>query len=181
MTDLLARAPPGSPRRWGIPGTGFLISVTLYLLLGYRASLAELGYADRPAALAWVPSVLWWPAQFHMFQEPRPQNTLVRAAAVFPHETTEVDLPALYPALREEGPSYARARFYSDVPRIARLAGDLCRRVPGEPRSVRIWIERWPKVPGEPGTRPAAPASAELGAWACSGPGTPGVPPGNHP
>ena len=52
-------------------GRLFLALVSLYLLGGYRAALADLGYARAPTyGRSW-----FWGAQFHMFNEPRPATT----------------------------------------------------------------------------------------------------------
>jgi hypothetical protein len=133
-----------------------LAGTLLYLLAGYRYALAELGYANAPAAFG--PSNVFWAAQFHMFNEPRPTMNLVQATVTTNTGVQPVDLPALYPTLREEGPSYARSRFLKDSGRLALMGQDLCRRVGG--RSVHLWLEQHPKLGGSVQT-------VELGTWNC--------------
>lgn len=149
------RNPPGWAQGAAV---AFLAATALYLLGGYRMSLAELGYAPAPAVGAVQP--WFWAAQFHMFNEPRPTVAKVGAEMEAGGRSAPVDLEALYPTLREEGPGYARRRFTSDPQRVARLAADLCRHGGGE--SVHLWVDRVPKLAGAP------PVREELGRFACA-------------
>jgi hypothetical protein len=136
----------------------FLVATALYLLGGYRMSLAELGYEPAPALVSVRP--WFWAAQFHMFNEPRP--TVARLGAEMERGAgwEAVDLEVYYPTLRQEGPGYARRRFTSDPGRVALLAADLCRQAGGE--AVHLWVERVPKVGGAPSVR------EELGRYSCA-------------
>lgn len=136
-----------------------LILCLLYLLAGYRVALSDLGYANRPAAIGSQAGRWFWAAQFHMFNEPRPTVNRVQATISTATGLQSVDLPVLYPTLREEGPSYARSRFLADPHRLELMGQDICRRVGGQ--SVHLWVERWPKQAGLPVSK------EELGSWAC--------------
>jgi hypothetical protein len=149
-----------TPPRARVPALIFLALVLVYLLAGYRVALADLGYANRPAAFGQRAAPWFWAAQFHMFNEPRPTVSIVQATVQTQQGVVPVDLPKLYPTLREEGPSYARNRFYQDAARVALLGQDICRRVGGS--SVRIWLERQAKQTG------VTLEQQELGNWPCT-------------
>jgi hypothetical protein len=131
-----------------------------YLLVGAAASRAELGHAAP-----WLPPVVQaatWLGQFHMFNEPRPYASALRIEATRGGMTTRVSAPALYPALRTEGPGYLRSRFLREPSRVARLAADVCARVAPRPDAVRLWLERRARLRAEP-----APGDVDLGRYAC--------------
>ena len=151
-----------TPPRWRLPALILLAATLLYLMGGYRMALTELGYANRPGAFSERVIPWFWAAQFHMFNEPRPTVSVVHATVTQEGGAVTVDLPALYPTLREEGPSYARSRFLRDPQRLALMGQDLCRKVGG--RSVHLWLEKRAKIAS------VQPETVELGNWPCGGP-----------
>lgn len=153
MAEGDRRTLPPAARPWAI---GFLVATALYLLVGLRVALGDLGYA--PPLLPPRPDEWFWAAQFHMFNEPRPVANVVTGTIDTPTGPVALDLPALYPTLREEGPSYARSRFLSDPRRLAALAADVCSRQAGT--RVRLTLTKVPKLGGDPQT-------VALGEWPC--------------
>lgn len=132
-----------------------------YLLLGAAASRVELGHAAPflpPGLQAWT-----WLGQFHMFNEPRPFVATLEAWAEDGDSPRALDVAALYPALRTEGPGYLRARFVGDPARVARLAADLCVRTRPRPDAVRLRLVRRAKDAGAP-----VPGDVELGRHPCA-------------
>ena len=148
-----------TPPHLRIPALLLLAFTILYLLGGYRMALSEMSYASRPAALRPQVQPWFWAAQFHMFNEPRPNVTVVQATVLTDQGEVSVDLPSLYPTLREEGPSYARSRFMKDSERVALMGQDICRKTGG--RKVRIWLENHSKLSG------VQTETVELGRWNC--------------
>lgn len=142
-----------------IPTLLFLAASLAYLLVGYRVALTDMGYAQASAAIGSRLQPWFWAAQFHMFNEPRPYVSLIQASLKTDHGQVSVDLPALYPTLREEGPSYARSRFYSNHERVGLMAQDICRRLGGQ--EVQIWLEQQSKLKTTP------PVKTSLGSWPC--------------
>ncbi len=151
-----------TPTHLRLPALALLALVAGYLAFGFRMAQSELGYAPRPSVLPPAAQAWSWAGQFHMFNEPRPWITQVDMFARSGDREEPVDLEALYPTLRQEGPSYARGRFLRDTSRQARLAEDVCRRLGlKSPATLRATVTRTPKE-GD------APAQKEpLGTWGC--------------
>lgn len=151
-----------TPSHLRLPTLALLTLVVGYLMFGFRMAQSELRYAPRPRFLPPSAQAWSWAGQFHMFNEPRPWVTRLEVVALDGAKEVPVDLEAMYPTLRQEGPSYARGRFLRDPSRQARLAADICGRLGlRAPTTLRATVTRVPKE-GD------APAQQEpLGTWGC--------------
>lgn len=122
------------------------MALGLYLLVCYRASLADLGVAQPPARLA---GRFTWLGHWRMFTERRPDHVDLEARVQVGADWTLLDLATRYPQRWDDGPGYLRDDFYQDPGRLRTLALDLCT-LP-QARAVELTLLRWPKQPGVAG------------------------------
>ncbi len=136
-----------TPRVLRLPAALVLAGLVAYFGVCYRFSLAYLGVAEPPAGLAGA-SDLFWLGRWRMFTELRATHTDLEAAAFVGDAWVPVDLAALYPSRWAEGPGYLRDDFHGRPERLARLAEDVCARVPGAART-RFALITWPRTLGQ--------------------------------
>lgn len=123
-----------------------LVALALYFLVAYRAALAGLGVAERPAGAPVLHSLTWL-GRWRMFTELRDQHVVLIAEAGGPQGWAPVELSAWFPSHRDEGPGYDRDDYFDDPRRQAQLAAALCARV--QAPAVRLSVRRFPKTLGQ--------------------------------
>lgn len=153
-TPSLSRTPPPTPDarttppRLRVPALVSLVALGVWFGVCYRFALANLGVAEPPAALAAWGDVFWL-GRWRMFTDARPEHSDLLAEARVGGAWAPVDLGALYPSRRDEGPGYLREDFLEHPRRVAALAEATCARVPGAPERIRFTSVRWPKTLGQ--------------------------------
>ena len=113
--------------------------------MAYRVALANLGVAERPTAAPRVASLTWL-GRFRMFTELRDQHVVFEAEARGAGGWSPIDLAAIFPSHRDEGPGYQRDDLYRDPRRLDALGRALCDRL--DTPAVRFSVRRWPKTLG---------------------------------
>jgi hypothetical protein len=141
-----------------------LVALALYFLVAYRVALASLGVAEKPAGAPRLASLTWL-GRWRMFTELRDQHVILTAEALAGAGWTPIDLAAMFPSHRDEGPGYDRDDFYDDPRRREQLARALCARVAAP--AVRLSVRRFPKTLGQREQPEQGATTAALGTWPC--------------
>jgi hypothetical protein len=141
-----------------------LAALAAYFVVAYRVALSDLGVAEPPAAARAAKSLTWL-GRWRMVTELRDHHVILEAEAQRAGQWAPVDLSAVFPSQRDEGPGHQRDDLYRSPRRLDRLGAALCHRSGAD--AVRFAVHRFPKTLGSR-AQPAQGATVErLGERRC--------------
>lgn len=134
-----------------------LAALAAYFVIAYRVALSDLGVAEPPATMR-AAKTLTWLGRWRMFTELRDHHVILEAEALQAGRWAPVDLSAIFPSQRDEGPGHQRDDLYRSPRRLDQLGAALCLRSGAE--AVRFAVHRYPKTLGSR-AQPAQGATVE--------------------